>query len=253
MVQGWLRAGMPPDAMTLYNPREKPVPAGMRLCLRLPHQITGDVVLACKPQVLDDVAPELDARLSGDATVLSVLAGVTAERLAQALPRAGGHVRLMPNLAAAINKSASLLYADSLNDERHDCASRLALMLGAAEWLEEEDLFDLATALAGSGPAFTFRFAQVLTEAAVELGMEGGQAERLTLAMMDGAASLACQANETPAALAARVASKGGMTQRGLDELDRNGALQQLVLRTLTAARDRGRELGSGTAGRSRA
>lgn len=248
MVEGWLAAGMPPERVTLYNPRPKPAPAGIALCTELPERIAGDVLLAFKPQLLEEVAPVLAGRAGSATTVLSVLAGVTLARLAELLP-AAAHVRFMPNLACAIGKSPNALVARGLDDAGIGRVTRLATMLGSAEWLEDEKLFDLVTALAGSGPAFTYRFAEALTDAAADLGLERGQAERLVLRMMEGAAVLAARSPTGPAELAARVASKGGMTQAGLDVLDRDNALKTLLKQTLAAARDRGRELGGGTAG----
>ena len=54
-----------------------------------------------------------------------------------------------------------------------------------------------------------------------------------------GAAVLASSSPQSPAELARRVASPGGMTQKGLDVLDNNGALERLVTLCLAAARDR--------------
>ena len=96
------------------------------------------------------------------------------------------------------------------------------------EWIDEAQ-FDLVTALAGSGPAFVYRFIDALAVGAASLGMEAGQAERLALATVEGAALLASASEHGPGELARRGASPGGTTQAGLDVLDADSALARLV------------------------
>ena len=105
------------------------------------------------------------------------------------------------------------------------------------------DAGSAVTALAGSGPAFVYRFIDALAAAGEGLGLAPDQAERLALAMVEGAGALAAAADAAPGELARRVASPGGTTQKGLDVLDADGALAGLIGRTLTAARDRSREM----------
>lgn len=246
MVEGWLAAGMPPSELLIYNPRPKPVPEGVAFTTDLPGRAHRQVLLAFKPQLLGEVVSSIAPCVGPESVILSVLAGVELVTLQRHLPDAGGYVRFMPNLAAAIGKSPNALVAAGLDGERREAVTGLAQMLGTAEWLEDETLFDLVTALAGSGPGFVYRFVDALAKGAAELGLDRAKADRLALQMVEGAAMLAAASPHDPATLAARVASKGGMTQAGLDVLDDEGSLDQLVVRTLRAARDRGRSMSGG-------
>jgi pyrroline-5-carboxylate reductase len=105
---------------------------------------------------------------------------------------------------------------------------------------------DAVTALAGSGPAFVYRFIDALIEGGEAAGLPRDIAAQLAVAMTEGAAILAATASETPADLAKRVTSPGGTTAAGLAVLDSGGALNELVTDTLRAARDRGAELAKG-------
>lgn len=176
--------------------------------------------------------------------VLSILAGIELASLAAALPRARGWVRIMPNLAAALGKSPIALAERGLNQVERDQITALLAPLGSPEWIDEAQ-FDLATALVGSGPAFVYRFIDALATGGVELGFTADQAQRLALAMVEGAAQLARQSPHSPADLARMVASPGGTTEAGLKMLDADQALEKLVAATLRAARDRGAELAS--------
>lgn len=243
MVEGWLRAGVPPQTFTVYHPRGKDVPAGVRLITEVPAAPFDAVLLGVKPHMLDDVAPGLTPAVTADTIVISVLAGVELASLAQRFPQAGAVVRLMPNLACALGKSPNALIARGLSAEQKAGITRLAQQLGTAEWLEDEAQFDLVTALAGSGPGFTYRFIDALTAAATRLGLEHAQAERLAVQMVEGASALAASSEDSPGELARKVASPGGMTQKGLDVLDADAALVNLLTDTLRAARDRGAEM----------
>jgi pyrroline-5-carboxylate reductase len=149
----------------------------------------------------------------------------------------------MPNLAAAIGKSPIALAARGLDQTGQDRITALLAPLGQPEWLADEVDFDLVTALAGCGPAYLYRFIDALATGATRLGLEAGQAQRLALATIEGAALLAASSEHGPAELARRVASPGGSTQRGLDVLDADSALLDLLEATLIAARDRNAEM----------
>ena len=243
MVEGWLRAGVPAQSITAYGPRRKGVPEGMRFVTEVPGGPFDVILLGFKPQMLADAAPPLEPLAGSGTTVVSVLAGVELASLARIYPRAGGSVRLMPNLAAALGKSPIALVAQGLDGERQARITALADMLGRAEWLPDESQFDLVAALSGSGPGFVYRFIEALAAGAVELGLDGALAEHLAVQMVEGAGALAAGSPYSPSQLARRVASPGGMTQKGLDVLDEGGALHLLVTATLRAARDRGREM----------
>lgn len=243
MVDGWLRAGMSPQTFTVYHPRGKDVPDGVGLVTEWPDKPFDAVLLGVKPYMLDDIAPGLSKAVGGSTTVISVLAGVELASLRGRFPQAGAVVRLMPNLACALGKSPNGLVGEGLDEQSREDITRLAERLGSAEWLEDESQFDLVTALAGSGPGFVYRFIDALAVAAARLGLPEDQAQRLAIQMVEGAAMLASASDFTPGELAKRVASPGGMTQKGLDVMDDGEAIVKLMTETLRAARDRGAEM----------
>jgi pyrroline-5-carboxylate reductase len=215
----------------------------MRFVTGVPDGAFDFVVLGMKPQKLAEAAPGLEPAVGPGTVLVSVLAGVELASLARHFPRAAAVVRLMPNLSAALGKSPVGLVAQGLNDRQKDQVTSLAAMLGSAETLEDESQFELIAALAGSGPGFLYRFIDALAVGATRLGLEEAQAQRLAVQMVEGAAALAAASPDAPGELARKVASPGGMTQKGLDVLDEDQALARLITETLRAARDRGREM----------
>lgn len=243
MLHGWLAGGLPPERFTVADPAGPALPAGVRMLTDIPADGRFDVILlGVKPQLLARVAPHVEALAGPGTVVLSILAGVELVVLDQHFPRAKGLVRVMPNLAAALGKSPMAVAERGLDEPEREAAFALLAPLGTPEWVGEDE-FDLVTALAGSGPAFVYRFIDALAAASAELGLPANKAQRLALAMVEGAASLAASSEHSPGELARRVASPGGVTQAGLDALDESDSLRRLVEKTLLAARDRSAEM----------
>lgn len=243
MLEGWLAAGLPKDSFTVVTPTRESVPGDVELLRQVPDDRQFDaVLLGFKPHMLGDIAPSLQAICGEEAAVLSVLAGVQLDVLRQRFPKAGAVVRVMPNLACALGKSPIALAEEGLDEDARGALFAFMQYLGTPAWVGE-DRFDLVTALAGSGPAFVYRFIDSLGAAAVRLGLPEDQARDLAIAMTEGAASLAAASEHSPGRLADMVASPGGVTRKGMDVLDDGEALTQLMTKTLRAARDRSAEM----------
>lgn len=248
MLAGWLAGGLDPAHFTVVDPVLAAAPDGVRLLRAVPVEAFDVVVLGVKPQAIDAVAADLAPAAAG-AVLLSILAGVELSSLAARFPGARALVRVMPNLAAAIGKAPMGLYASGLDPAARAAVEALLAPLGTAEWLESEDQLDAVTALAGSGPAFVYRFLAALSEGGAALGLDPAQADRLARAMVEGAAALAAASPEGPEELARRVTSPGGTTAAGLAVLDAEGTFARIIAETLRAARDRGAELAGAARG----
>jgi pyrroline-5-carboxylate reductase len=243
MLAGWLAGGIAPERFTVVDPLLAEAPRGVTLLRELPDAHFDAILLGVKPQLLGDVAPRLAALADEGTVLLSILAGVELASLAARFPAARGLVRIMPNLAAAIGKSPVALFAQGLDDSGKAAVTDLMQPLGLPEWLAAEGQFDLITALAGSGPAFVYRFIDALAAGAAALGLDRAQADRLALATVEGAAALAAASPHGPGELARRVASPGGTTEAGLNVLDADAAILRLVEATLKAAAERSAEM----------
>jgi len=244
MLDRWLAAGLDPKQVTVVSPSGRAMPAGVAVVRAIPdveQSVYATIVLALKPQQIDAVRGGPIAT-HAPTLLLSILAGVEEAVLAE-LCRTGAVVRAMPNLPVAIGKGVTALHSCSASDPARVMAETLAAPLGLVEWIEAEAQFDAATALAGCGPGFVFRFADALAGAGVALGLTADQAMRLALATLEGAAAMAAASHETPATLADRVASPSGSTRAGLDVLDRTPGLHDLLRDTLAASARRNAEM----------
>ena len=242
MLRGWIAGGIDPARFIVVDPIAKDLPTGVTH-----HQSADDVtgtfdvvLLGIKPQMLSELAPAIGALLDRKATVISILAGIESQTLKRYFANAD-IVRLMPNLAAAIGKSPLGLWSSGFDKASKAVLEHWLAPLGTPIWLENEAQMNAVTALAGSGPAFVYRFIDALGDAGAALGLPTEIAAQFALSMIEGAALLAANSNESPAELAARVTSPGGTTAAGLAELDK--AINPLIEKTLRAASERGAEL----------
>ena len=128
--------------------------------------VTDKTLMFCvKPANVEEVATRLDGKAR---VIYSVLAGTTVKKLKDNL-RPHAVVRTMPNLAAQVSKSMTTLTGD---EEFKSEAEELLGAIGTTLWLNSEKELDIATALAGSGPAYLTLIAESLTDGAVKQGMK---------------------------------------------------------------------------------
>ncbi|QMW23959.1 pyrroline-5-carboxylate reductase [Sandaracinobacteroides saxicola] len=245
LLSRWRAAGLRDDQVTVIDPAPKAVPAGFAgILVDSPDAASGTprlVVLGVKPQMLPVVAASLSARIAG-ALLISMLAGVRTGTLANLFDRAR-IARIMPNTPASIGAGVTALYGAGLPAADMAMVEALLKPAGQTLWLEDESRFDAVTALSGSGPAYVFRFIEALAGAGEAAGLDAATAGALAMATVTGAAALAAQSGETPAALRLAVTSPQGTTQAGLDVLDGDGALSALLRGTVRAAAERSRAL----------
>jgi pyrroline-5-carboxylate reductase len=244
MLRRWLATGLDPRQLTIVRKSGEPFADGVTTVSAPPPDGAAPavVILGVKPQMLDLVAPDLAPALAPETILVSILAGVESAALRRRFPHVHAIVRAMPNTPVALGQGVVALAGEGLSADVRARAEALMAPLGLVEWVDER-LLDVVTALAGSGPAFLFRFIDALAEAGTDAGLPADQAARLALATVAGSGALAAASEESPRTLADRVASPGGSTRRGLDVLDEPEALAPLIRDTLTAAILRNREM----------
>ncbi len=249
MLDRWIADGIDPARITVITRTPRALPPGVTHATAAPAgPPPAIVVLAVKPQQLDAVAPALAPRIAGAPLLISILAGVDEAALARRFA-VGTIVRAMPNLPVAIGRGVVALHTHGDDPAVRATAQALMTPLGLVEWIADVTLFDAVTALSGCGPGFVFRFIDALAAAGAALGLPADQAQRLAIATVQGSATMAAQADVSPAILADRVASPGGSTRQGLNVLDEGDALKTLLAATLAASERRNAEMAAAARG----
>jgi len=196
--------------------------------------IEGKTVIFCvKPANVEEVA----TKIKGRAEVLySVLAGTTVQKLKQHLnPHAV--VRCMPNLAASVGKSMTTLTGDEAFKNE---AEELLGAIGTTLWLGSEKEVDIATALAGSGPAYLALIAEAFADGAVKQGMKRSDAMATMRGLFGGFGELIQDIH--PALLKDGVMSPGGTTAAGYTALE-DGSVRASCINAIEKAYKRATEL----------
>ena len=202
------------------------------------------LVLAVKPQQMQAVCAEIAPTVQASKPlIISIAAGLRLDALEGWLGEGLALVRCMPNTPALVQAGATALFANAhASPAQKELAEKTLRTAGIALWLEDEAQMDAVTALSGSGPAYFFLVMEAMQRAGEELGLNTETARQLTLQTALGAAKMALQSSDEPAALRRQVTSPGGTTERALQTLEAGG-IRDLIGRALEAARDRSREL----------
>jgi pyrroline-5-carboxylate reductase len=170
------------------------------------------LLLAVKPNKLEEVAPELSAAKE----VVSVLAATPLERLHAALPGAEHLLRVMPNVGVEVRQGVLCVAGTASAEAR----TKLELLGRLVELPEDE--FDAATAVMGCSPAYLALAVEAIADAGAADGLDPDFARELVVETAVGTAELLRR--HSPEALRKAVASPGGSTEKGLEALDREGA-----------------------------
>lgn len=253
LLAGWLRQGLDPASVYVQDPTPAPDAAALMAShgVRVRHQAKlpappAVIVLAVKPQIMDEVLPTLAASVGPSTVVLSIAAGRTLSNLASRLPLETPIVRAMPNTPAAIGQGMTVACASSeVTRDQALCCNMLLEAVGEVIWIDDESLLDAVTAVSGSGPAYVFLLAECLAEAGVAAGLEPELASRLARATLAGAGEFLRRSDLSPVELRQNVTSPKGTTAAALEELMGKDGLADLLKRAVAAAAKRSRELSS--------
>jgi len=191
--------------------------------------ITNKTVILCvKPSNLTEVSPLLKGTAQ---TLYSVLAGTPLSALKSVQAR--HYCRAMPNLAAEVGASMTSLVGDS---EISTNAIALFSSIGSTLWLGSEKELDIATALAGSGPAYLALIAEALCDGAVREGLKRDDAMVLMRGLFEGFGKLIQTLH--PALLKDNVMSPGGTTAAGYGAMEK-GKVREGCMEAIRMAHDR--------------
>jgi pyrroline-5-carboxylate reductase len=252
LLRGWLARGADPKLITAIDIN----PAGLDdvkakgvTILTTPGELAAELkpallLLALKPQFMDDALPDYRKYAGPGATFLSIAAGKTLAYFKERLGPDAEIVRSMPNTPAAVGRGVSVIFRDpKVRKERLDLCGELLKAVGSVEWVDAEDLLNAVTALSGGGPAYVFLLIEALAEAGRAAGLPAEMAMRLARQTVSGSGELARLSEESAAQLRQNVTSPKGTTLEALNVLMAPDGLQPLMTKAIAAATRRSREL----------
>lgn len=179
-----------------------------------------NIILCVKPYSLIELSPKLQGKAN---SLYSVLAGTSLESLSTHI-KAKAYIRTMPNLGASYRKSMTTITGDVALQAS---AIEIFSAIGQCLWLSSENELDIATGLAGSGPAYLALIAEALADGAVAQGLKRHDAQHLVQGLFDGFAPLI--ADKNPADIKDAVMSPAGTTAVGYMALEKGNVRHAMM------------------------
>lgn len=198
------------------------------------------IILAVKPWLVELVCTEIaDTVDLSEQIVVSDAAGVTTDRLAQFFREANGleeaqFFYVIPNIGAEFGKSMSFVSPDvAASAESIEKVKAIYEMVGEVN-ICEEHMVDPGMMMASCGIAYVMRYIRASMEAGVEMGFYPKEAQQIVMQTMEGAVTLLRETGMHPEAAIDKVTTAGGISIKGLNELDHAG-FNSAVIRSLKA------------------
>ena len=202
------------------------------------------VIYAVKPQIIASVLSETASVLDMSKLIISIAAGVPLAAIESCLKKDLRLIRVMPNIAAFVKESASVLAAGK-NASQDDIKLAMVIFdsMGKSIFIKENILMDAITGLSGSGPAYIFLIVDAMADAGVKVGLSREDALFLSIQTVLGSAKLLMESKEHPMRLKDMVTSPGGTAIAGIHTLEKGG-LRTTLINAVEVATNRSRELG---------
>jgi len=200
------------------------------------------IVIAVKPQDLEDLLAEMGHAVTPEQTVLSIVAAIPTAVIERHLSDHVPVVRAMPNTPVTVHEGmAGLAPGTHAGDEHLAIAEEVLAQLGRSVRVPESYM-DAITAVSGSGPAYFALLAESMIEAGILLGLAREVATDLVVQTMLGTAKLLRDEKMHPVELREMVTSPGGTTIAAIRELEQAG-VRAAFLNAIQAAMKRSQEL----------
>jgi pyrroline-5-carboxylate reductase len=253
MLEGWLKAGISPQQIVALDPsppvevRAAIEASGVRLNPDLQSVQNIEVLLvAVKPQIMDDVLANASGLGKSNPLVVSVVAGKTIAAFEKHFGSAASIIRTIPNTPSAIGRGITAIFPNSnVSPAQLGLAEKLLSAIGDVVKVEQESHIDAATAVSGSGPAYIFYLTECLAAAGQALGLAPELATQLARATVSGSGELMRQSGIDAETLRKNVTSPNGTTHAALQILMAEPGLKELMTKAVAAAEKRARELAS--------
>ena len=229
LTKGWIRAGMA-NALTVTAHTQTTLDRLKGLCPGLSVSLSNReaaadadiIVLAVKPWIIDDVIEEIGNNARGK-IIVSVAANARNEAIS---------VYAMPNIAAEFGESMTFI-EDNGNNEALETVLNLFRLVGETKVVNRKQM-EAGMMMSGCGIAYVMRYLRAITEGGVEMGFRPDDSMQIAMQTMQGAITLLEETKLHPEAVIDRVTTPGGVTIKGLNELDHAG-FNSAVIRGLKA------------------
>lgn len=192
------------------------------------------VLLAVKPWLVKSVLENIsfDAKKQ---ILVTVAAGVAFTEYCKIIGESATIFRVIPNTAISLLESTTLIASYNASKEQEQFMLDLFDEMGLAMIINESQM-SAATALTSCGIAYVLKYIHAAVEAGVEMGIYPKDAQKMVAQSVKGAAELLLQNDTHPAIEIDKVTTPGGLTIKGLNELEHAG-FSSAIIRAMKASR----------------
>jgi pyrroline-5-carboxylate reductase len=187
------------------------------------------VILGVKPYNVEPILKEISSSLeSGKHTLVCLATGITLAELAQWSGKELPIFRAMPNTAADVNESMTLICETGASSEERESMKQLFDKIGSTFYIDE-NLMEAATILGACGIAYVLRFMRAMIQGGIEVGFDAKTATAIVSQTMKGASELIIQNGTHPESEIDKVTTPKGCTITGLNEMEHAGFSSALI------------------------
>lgn len=194
--------------------------------------------LACKPQQFDDLAKQLRPLLRKDSLIISIMAAITCEQIEQAL-ETRKIIRIMPNTPCLVGEGVCTFFASAeVEPAERELFQQVFSKFSLVVPFDQEEFLDTTTPICGSGPAFIFEMARLLTRELEKMNIDSALAKQMVAKTFAGSGKLLAQAKGEAEMLRVQVTSKKGMTEAALEVME-NQKFDHMISEMIVKANER--------------
>lgn len=246
LAKRFLESGISRDDITLVSrdsSKTQIIAHSLELPVRSSLQCSQDeiVIIAVKPQDARSLEPVLVGNVPKTALILSVMAGISCSSL-ESMYDHTFVARAMPNLGVVVGESATSYFLPPELEEYRMKLESLLRMGGPLFRVSDEQMLEVSTAVAGSGPAYICWLAEQLQASAEQHGFDSKEARKLVLQTLKSTLSYLENSGENFVSLRQKVTSPNGTTARAFSVLEDSNTTTVLA-KAIDAARVRAAEL----------
>ena len=237
------------DELSVYVPTEEKLNSicketGAAKCSGIDNLVRSNdvVIIGVKPNMFEEVLPQVAGAYNTDKVVVSMAAGVTIEFIEGYLGKDAKIVRIMPNTPAQVRAAMIAVCRNAnVDDATFEDVKVIFDSIGKAEEVDE-DLIHCVIGVSGSSPAYTFMYIDALMEAAVKNGMDRKKARVFAAQSVLGAAKMVLNTDIDPKQLCINVCSPGGTTIEAVESLKTDG-FEESIEKAFQAAVDKSKNM----------
>lgn len=221
VINGLLRGGVKRSNLFLSNESDKNVHAVKK----------SDIIFICvKPAVVKEVICGIRPFLTDDKIIISVAACVSLKLLERYFNSKKLKImRIMPNIPVAYGKGVvGFIDSPYLSGKERTAVLKILGNLGLTIVCKNEAMLDKLSLISGCGTGYAGYFMRNLEKVAENYGFSSDDRKRIILATFEGAIRHIMETKISFEGLVEKVATKGGITEEVINNLDKRNYFQNL-------------------------